>query len=279
MPLACGASVVTISRFLPRQVLETIADRGVSVVIGSPFIFKAFARFLSANRDSGPDLGEVRAWVSSGAALPPAMDRSLAGLGLPVRQLYGSSETGTLCLSGPGPLEPGCVGQPVPGVEIRLVGAGGEAVASGEAGAIEVRSPALFDGYIADVSGRPARGGAGFYAMGDLGRWNDRGELMLQGRSDAMINVAGVKVDPREVQAVLESMPEIAQALVHGRPDADGMQQIRALIVARHEIRAEEVLAYCRSRLAEYKLPRFLEFVDEIPQDLMGKTARRLLET
>jgi long-chain acyl-CoA synthetase len=93
-----------------------------------------------------------------------------------------------------------------------------------------------------------------------------------------MINVSGVKVDPREVQAVLESLPGIEQALVHGIEDAAGLTVIRALLISEGEISTEEVLRYCRGRLAEYKLPRVVEFVNSIPQDLMGKTARRLME-
>lgn len=282
-PLSRGASVVTLSRFLPRQVLETVAAEQVTVVIASPFVFRAFAQVLAAAGELLAGLGGVRSWISSGAALPEELERALRGHGIPVRQLYGSSETGTLCLSdpgcaGPGDTEPGCVGRPLPGVELRLVDARGTPAQPGEAGEVQVRSPALFDGYVADASSRPSRTPDGYYAMGDIGRWNAAGELVLLGRSDAMINVSGVKVDPREVQAVLESMPAVEEALVHGRADATGLQQIRALVVARSELSSEEVLAYCRGRLAEYKLPRAIEFVERIPRDLMGKTARSKLE-
>ena len=277
-PLSRGASILTVSRFLPRQVLETVASERVTVVIASPFVFKAFAQVLAAGGGPPAGLGGVRCWISSGAALPAALERTLRDLGIPVRQLYGSSETGTLCLSGTGVPEPGCVGRPLPGVEIRLVDERGAVAAPGCAGEVQARSPALFDGYVADASKRASRTPDGYYSMGDLGRWNASGELVLLGRSDAMINVSGVKVDPREVQAVLESMPAVEEALVHGRSDAAGLQQIRALVVARRELSTEEVLAYCRGRLAEYKLPRAIEFVERIPRDLMGKTARSKLE-
>jgi long-chain acyl-CoA synthetase len=282
LPLSQGGSIVTLGRFLPRLVLETIRDARVSVVIGSPFVFKALSQAADAQPVAAlaapPGWGSVRTWISSGAALPAALDERLRGQGIAVRQLYGSSETGTLCLSGPERREPGSVGRPVAGVALRIVDGQGAEVAPGTSGEIEVRSAALFEGYVGDPSSGPPRTTDGFYRMGDLGRRNAADEVVLLGRSDAMINVSGVKVDPREVQAVLESLPGIAQALVHGMEDAAGLTLIRALLVRKGEISTEEVLRYCRRQLAEYKLPRVVEFVDSIPQDLMGKTARRLLE-
>lgn len=277
LPLARGASIVTMGRFLPRQALETIVGEGVTVVVGSPFVFKALSQVAGPGGESRSDLAGVRAWISSGAALPPELDEKLRGQGIGVRQLYGSSETGTICLSGTARRETGSVGRPLAGVEVRIVDEQGLEVPAGDRGEIEVRSNALFEGYLGDAS-RSRRMPDGFYRTGDLGRWNRAGEIVLLGRSDAMINVSGVKVDPREVQAVLESLPDIDQALVHGARDAAGLTCIRAVLVRNADVSTEEVLAYCRGRLAEYKLPRIIEFVDEIPQDLMGKTARRLME-
>jgi long-chain acyl-CoA synthetase len=278
LPLSRGAGIVTMGRFVPRLALETIRDQQASVVIGSPFIFKALSQVAAAQPGSSHSLGTVRAWISSGAALPAELDERLRGQGIEVQQLYGSSETGTICLSGSGRREPGSVGRPVAGVELRIVDAQGGEVPPGASGEIEVRSAALFEGYVAGAARGRSRTEEGYYRMGDLGRRNAAGEVVLLGRNDAMINVSGVKVDPHEVQAVLESLPGIEQALVHGTKDAAGLTLIRALLVRKGEISTEEVLRYCRRQLAEYKLPRVVEFVDSIPQDLMGKTARRLLE-
>lgn len=277
LPMARGASIVTMGRFLPRQALETIVDQGVTVVVGSPFVFKALSQVVGPGGESRSDLAGVRAWISSGAALPTELDERLRGQGIEARQLYGSSETGTICISGAACREPGSVGHPLAGVEVRIVDEQGLEVPADARGEIEVRSNALFEGYFGEASRSRCRSD-GFYRTGDLGRWNRAGEIVLLGRCDAMINVSGVKVDPREVQAVLESLPEIDQALVHGTRDAAGLTRIRAVLVRNADVSTEEVLAYCRGRLAEYKLPRVIEFVDEIPQDLMGKTARRLME-
>jgi long-chain acyl-CoA synthetase len=142
LPLSCGAGIVTMGRFVPRLALETIRAQQVSVVIGSPFIFKALSQAAAqAGARNGPD--GVRAWISSGAALPVELDERLRGQGIAVRQLYGSSETGTLCLSGPERREPGGVGRPVAGVELRSWTQGGEAPPV-RAGEIGVRSAALF---------------------------------------------------------------------------------------------------------------------------------------
>lgn len=277
LPLARGASIVPIGRFLPRQALESIVSEGVTVVVGSPFVFKALSQVAGPGGESRSGLAGVRAWISSGAALPAELDERLRGQGIEVRQLYGSSETGTICLSEAARREPGSVGRPLAGVEVRIVDEQGLAMPAEAGGEIEVRSDALFEGYLGEAP-RSRRLPDGFYRTGDLGRRNRAGEIVLLGRSDAMINVSGVKVDPREVQTILESLPGIGQALVHGSRDAAGLTRIRALLVRNADVSAEQVLAYCRGRLAEYKLPRVIEFVDEIPQDLMGKTTRRLLE-
>ncbi len=161
---------------------------------------------------------------------------------------------------------------------MRVVDDNDREVSQGQPGEIQVSSAALFSGYIGEPNDETSMTEDGFYRMGDLG-WQDlEGDLYLTGRTDAIINVSGVKVDPVEVQQVLTSMPGVGQSLVFGAADANGLETVRALLVVDGEISTDEVLRYCRDRLAEYKLPRSIAFVDEIPQDLMGKTARSLLE-
>jgi len=171
----------------------------------------------------------------------------------------------------------GNVGKPLPGVQVRIMDDGCE-VLQGQAGEIEVSGAALFSGYIGESNEEPCTNADGFRAMGDLGWQDQQGDLYLTGRTDSMINVSGVKVDPLEIQQVLTSMPGVGQALVFGSMDANGLEMVKALLVVTGEISTVEVLRYCRNRLAEYKLPRSIKFVDEIPQNLMGKTARNLLE-
>ncbi|TDJ33851.1 MAG: long-chain fatty acid--CoA ligase [Gammaproteobacteria bacterium] len=273
-PLFSGASIITLNRFLPRSMLEAILEHKPTVVVGSPFVFQALAQVI----EPLSDLRHVRAWISSGAAIPEALDARLRELRIEVRQLYGSSETGTVSISSGAHTRMGNVGKPLDGVRVRIIDDDGREVPQGQPGHVQVSGAALYREYIGEPGEDASITGDGFYRMGDLG-WQDlEGDLYLTGRSDALINVSGVKVDPLEVQQVLSSMPEVRQSLVFGAKDRNGLEMIKALLVAEGEISTEEVLRYCRDRLAEYKLPRTIEFVDEIPQDLMGKTPRSLLE-
>jgi len=273
MPLLCRASIITMDRFLPRPMSDLILSEKPTVVVGSPFVFRALAQVLEPRSD----LGHVRAWISSGAALPAELDKRLRNLGIQVRQLYGSSETGTISISSATQSNGGNVGKPLQGVQVRIMDDGRE-VPPGQVGEIQVSGAALFSGYIGEANEEPGKNADGFRRMGDLGWQNQQGELYLTGRADSMINVSGVKVDPLEIQQVLKSMPGVEQALVYGAPDANGLEMIKTLLVVTNVISTDEVLRYCRNRLAEYKLPRSIKFVDEIPQNLMGKTARSLLE-
>jgi len=273
-PLFSGASIVTMNRFLPRSMLEAILEHKPTVVVGSPFVFQALAQVI----EPLSDLRHVRAWISSGAAIPEELDARLRELRIEVRQLYGSSETGTVSISSGAQTRVGNVGKPLHGVQVRIVDEDHREVPQGQPGEVQVASPALYTGYIGESGEDDSLTEDGFYRMGDLG-WQDlEDDLYLTGRSDALINVSGVKVDPLEVQQVLTSMPEVRQSLVFGARDRNGLEMIKALLVAESEISTDEVLRYCRERLAEYKLPRTIEFVDEIPQDLMGKTPRSQLE-
>lgn len=274
LPLYCGASIVTMDRFLPRPMFDLILNKKPTVVIGSPFVFRALAQVVEPHCR----LDHVRAWISSGAALPEELNKKLRSLNIRVRQLYGSSETGTISISSGHQVQAGSVGKPLQGVRVRLVDDNDHEVPQGQAGKIQVSSSALFSGYVGESGGGIPMTEDGFYCMEDMGVQDTQGKLALTGRTDNMINVAGVKVDPVEIQQVLTSMPGIAQALAFGARDASGLETIKVLLVTDGKISTEDVFQYCRNRLAEYKLPRSIEMVKDIPQNLMGKRPRKLLE-
>ena len=274
MPLSAGASIIPMERFLPRTMLDLIIEKKPSVVIGSPFIFRALAQII----EPGSELSHVRAWVSSGAALPAELDERLRDLEIRVRQLYGSSETGTISISSEQKACPGNVGKPLPGVRMRIVGDQGRELPAGQPGQVQVASTSLFSSYVGNANGMVDVTEDGFYRMQDRGELDGEGNLNLTGRTDTLINVAGIKVDPREIQMVLDSMPGVRQSIVFGVQDANGMEMVKALLVVKKGIDTQDILQYCRGQLAEYKLPRTIEFTERIPQDLMGKTTRSLLE-
>jgi acyl-CoA synthetase (AMP-forming)/AMP-acid ligase II len=192
--------------------------------------------------------------------------------GLPVHVFYGASECGGICYDREGgAAERGSVGTPVEGVEVELhagpAGAGG--------GVIVVRSPAVAAGYVPDPDQRLA---GGRFVASDLGRWQ-RGELVLLGRQDGMVNIKGKKVNPREVESVLAELSGVEEAVVLGVPLPDrGGEVLRAVIACRPGcLTREEVLAWCRERLAAHKIPRSLILLPELPRTERGKLDRAAL--
>jgi acyl-CoA synthetase (AMP-forming)/AMP-acid ligase II len=222
----------------------------------------------------------LRLVIAAGA---PLSARTAAGFrelyGLPVHVFYGASECGGICYDREGgAAERGSVGSPVDGVEIELLPAASPAAAGdgrGPGGAVAVRSAAVAAGYLPDPD--PRLGGGRFVA-GDLGTWRD-GELVLLGRQDGIVNIKGRKVNPREVESVLAELDGVDEAVVLGIPVPErGGEVLRAVIGCRSgRLSREEVLAWCRERLAAHKVPRSLILLPEIPRTGRGKPDRAAL--
>src|ERR1035438_443488 len=157
----------------------------------------------------------------------------------------------------------GTVGTPIDEVEIRIL----------NEGEVAVRSPMVMSGYVADPEWNLRVFEDGFFRTGDLGCQDSDGRLRLLGRTRRMINMAGVKIDPAEIEQAVESLEGVVACHV----DADGGDQESELIRARIELREgfemtrSHVISHCRRRLAEYKLPRIIEFVEALPVTLAGK--------
>jgi long-chain acyl-CoA synthetase len=235
----------------------------------------------------------LRLVITAGAVLPA---RTAAGFrelyGLPVHVFYGASECGGICYDREGgAAERGTVGTPVEGVAIELQAAAGAGVApeedapsTGESGGrigqdgggvVTVRSAAVAAGYL--PAGDPRLAGGRFVA-GDLALWR-HGELVLLGRQDGLVNLKGKKVNPREVESVLAALAGVDEVVVLGVPVPESAGEVlRAVIACRPGgLRREEVLAWCRDRLAAHKVPRSLILVQELPRNARGKIDRPAL--
>jgi acyl-CoA synthetase (AMP-forming)/AMP-acid ligase II len=218
----------------------------------------------------------LRLVIAAGA---PLSAQTAAGFreayGLPVHVFYGASECGGICYDHEGgAAERGSVGAPVDGVEVELrPGPAGDGF--GPAGAVVVRSAAVAEGYVPDPDPRL---GAGRFIAGDLGTWRN-GELVLLGRQDGVVNIKGKKVHPREVESVLAELGGVDEVVVLGVPVPErGGEVLRAVIGCRSgRLSREEVLAWCRERLAAHKVPRSLVLLPEIPRTDRGKLDRAAL--
>jgi acyl-CoA synthetase (AMP-forming)/AMP-acid ligase II len=172
------------------------------------------------------------------------------------------------------------IGRPLPDVEVKIVDEEGETLPPSEVGEILARGPRVMTGYWRD-EGKTAQVMTtdGWLRTGDMGWMDEEGYLYLAGRADDMIIRGGENISPEEVEEVLRSYPKVEEATVIGVPDVEWGQEPRAVVVLRkgETATAEEVMEYCRSRLAGFKRPRSVVFVDSLPRNPMGKVLRKKL--
>jgi long-chain acyl-CoA synthetase len=277
--LMAGASVVLAERFDPVSSLDTIRDRGVTVVAGAPPMWMAWANLPGAPADA---FASVRLAVSGASRLTPEVAEAFERrFGLQVSEGYGLTEAAPVVTSSAGEYRPGSIGQPLPGVQIRLVDPVENADALlGDTGEIWVKGPNVFPGYWRDEA---ATNGAltpdGWLRTGDLAVADDDGWLYIVDRAKDIIIVSGFNVFPAEVEEVLLEHPGIADAGVVGVDHPYSGEAVKAYVVAAPgvELEEDEVIEFCASRFARYKCPTKVMFVDEIPQGLGGKVLRREL--
>ncbi|MCC6991782.1 MAG: acyl--CoA ligase [Acidobacteria bacterium] len=261
--LVRGLPLVVPQGSTPFAPLEAAARCGATVVPTTP----AYLRALVAMNEPPPWAGTVRLVVSAGATLPAAVASQFRRTyGQPVHTFYGSSECGGICYDGSGEAaERGTVGRPVRDVQLSFTPVAG---ASGTAGLVVVRSPAVSDGYLPAPDARLA---GGRFETADLGAWCD-GELLLRGRANAAINVRGLKVDPGEVELVVRALAGVDDVVVTGVAAAGVPELVCASVDAPPgRLSYESIRTWCRTRLAEHKVPRSILIVDRIVYSARGK--------
>ncbi|MGB9455489.1 MAG: class I adenylate-forming enzyme family protein [Bryobacteraceae bacterium] len=258
LPLLNGSRLILMRHFTPAACARLVAAESADVLIGSPFIYRMLL-------DRFQDPPTLKLCVSSGAPMPQTLALAWQErFGTRVRQLYGSTETSVISIDRSAePPPPGTVGTPIDEVEIRILGEG----------EVAVRSPMVMSGYVAEPEWNLRVFEDGFYRTGDLGCLDADGRLRLFGRIRRVINLAGVKVDPAEIEKAVESLEGVVACHV----DSGGGDRDSELIRARIELcegvemTRAGVIAHCRRRLADYKLPRVIEFVEALPVTLAGK--------
>ena len=227
--------------------------------------------------DPPPLPATLRLVISAGAPLPAETSaRFRERFGRAVHVFYGASEVGGICYDRlGGAAERGTVGTPVEGVSLGLAPLDDGDGATVDGGRVTVRSPAAAFGYLPATPAAAARLAGGRFVTDDLGEWRG-GELALVGRLNDLINVKGKKVNPREVETVLAALPAVEDAVVFGACNgADRDPVVRAVIACRRgSLTAAEVIAHCRRRLADHKVPRSVVLVDELPRTIRGKVDR-----
>jgi long-chain acyl-CoA synthetase len=257
--------------------MASVTRERATVLTASPFHYSLISML---SHRPGLDLSSLRWCISCGASAPAAVvDKFHAAFGLHVRQLYGASEVGSIAFNRSE--EPAAmaasVGTPLPGVRVRVVKPDGSDAVPGDTGEIAVSSAAGSTCYddLPEASRRAFRDG--WFYSGDLGHLDERGALHVTGRTKLLINVGGNKVDPLEVEAVLEEHADVFEAAVVGLPGPHGLEVVKAAVVPRPGklVDAEELRAFCAQRLIGYKVPRVVELRASLPRSPTGKLLRK----
>jgi amino acid adenylation domain-containing protein len=273
-----GTVVLEPSFTYPAAVLKRMEAEGVTGFPGVPTMFALLVRM-----DLGRyDLSRLRYMTNTGAALPPAHIARLRNM-LPharIYSCYGLTETKRTLYLPPDQIEkrPGSVGIAIPGTEVWLEDENGRRLGPEETGELVIRGGHVMQGYweapqLTAQRYRPGPlPGERVCYSGDMFRMDEDGYFYFVGRKDDIIKSRGEKVAPKEVENVLYEIPEVVAAAVMGVPDAILGQAIKVLVVrGRGELTEKDVLRHCRAHLEDYMLPKYVEFVDELPKNANGK--------
>lgn len=271
-----GATLYPIAEFRRRDVLELMTSERITFLGAVPQIFSILSQ-MPTSHDS--DLSSLRVAFSSSAPLLPAdCQRFAARYGIELRQLYGSSETGTISFNrDPSAACDDSVGLPLDGVRVEVLDEKGRAVPAGVEGELAIASPFAASGYLNNESATRESFRDGVYLSGDLGTKDARGRLRLTGRKKLMLNRGGFKVNPYEVEAAIREHPKVADVAVYGVPSPQGDDLVCAAIVPSGTCTAEEIMAHCRERIADFKIPARIEMRDALPKSETGKVLRSRL--
>ena len=278
-PLLVGATVALVERFSPEAVVEAIRRHGVTVF---PGVATMFRRVLDSAALAAADLSTVRLGVSGAAPCPWELAQEWrARTGVRIVRGYGMTELFRPISYRAADLteSPDAIGRAVPGVEIRIVDDAGRPIPDGEAGELQIKSPSAMESYINAPEETREVLVEGWFRTGDLATVSADGLVTIVGRKRDRILRGGYSVFPPEVEAVLLTHPAVAEAAVLGVPHPELGEDVVAFVTLRPGLAAkpEELIAYCRQRLAAFKYPRQLTLLDTLPRGATGKILKSRL--
>jgi len=280
-PMLAGAAVVIQKRFDPEETLRAIARHRVTVL---PAVSTMFKRMLDHPGLSEAACSSLRLAVSGAAPCPWELAQAwLRRTGVRIVRGYGMTELfRPISYLADDPTDrPDAIGRPVPGVEALVVDRDGQARAPGEPGELWIRTPAAMDGYLHAEKDTRAVVQDGWFKTGDLATISPEGFVCVVGRVKDLILRGGYSVVPGEVEAALLGHPAVAEAAVIGTPHPELGEEVAAFVTLRPGARADadELVAFCRERLAAFKCPRRVSLVSELPKSATGKILKWRLGT
>ncbi len=273
-----GGTVVIMAEFNPARIWEIYREERVDVTLAVP----AMLNFMLDTYDASAHDTSTLRWIMSGAApVPVSLIEKYAGMGIDIHQVYGLTETcGPACLiTGDQAIErAGSTGKAFFHTDVKVVDSEGREVGADETGEVLVRGPHLMVGYWNRPDATREAIVDGWLHTGDIARVDGDGYIYIQDRLKDMIISGAENVYPAEVENVLAAHEGIRDVAVIGVPSAKWGESPLAVVVKQDEsLVAEEVLGFCKGKLAPYKLPKMVEFVDAIPRNPSGKILKRIL--
>jgi len=277
--LHCALLAGATTRFLPRFEVGSVlrALKGASVFMGVPTYY---TRLLAVAEFPGSDIA-LRLWISGSAPLLPETFVSFKSrTGVAILERYGMTEAGMIT-SNPlfGPRLAGTVGSPLPGVAARVRRDVGSLATAGEPGVLEISGPNVFGGYWRnDEKTRAAFTDDGYFITGDLVTMTDAGVVAIVGRQNDLIISGGLNVYPKEVEEEIDALNGVTESAVIGVPHPDFGEGVVAVVdCAGGSLKEADIIQPLRARLASFKVPKRVIFVDALPRNAMGKVQKKLL--
>jgi acyl-coenzyme A synthetase/AMP-(fatty) acid ligase len=279
--LSLGATVVLMNHYEPEGALDIIQREGVTCTLMVPTMIVRLTN-LPKETLAKYDTRSLR-WVMSAAAplTTEAARRFMEQFGPVLWNFYGATETGLVTLAGPGDhvSRPGTIGKKLRGNEVRLLDDAGHEVAQGQVGELYARNSTLISGYHRNEEATKSSQRDGFFSVGDMGRLDRDGYYFLESRKHDMVISGGVNIYPREIEDHLHTHPAVLEAAVVGVPDPEWGETLHAFVVVRdgQHMTENDVINYCREALADFKRPRKVTFLPELPRNPTGKVLKREL--
>jgi long-chain acyl-CoA synthetase len=275
-----GGCLTLLPRFEAGKALEIIQRDSVTTFLGVPTMYGAL---LNHDDRESFDVSSLDLCVSGGAAMPVEVLKGFEeAFGAKVLEGYGLSETCAIGSFNRPDRErrPGSIGFPVPGVEMRLVDDDGNEVGHGEVGEIVMRGPVVMRGYWQRPDETKGTLDDGWLHTGDMAKVDDDGYFHIVDRKKELIIRGGFNVYPREIEEVLYEHPAVREAAVLGVPDESMGEEIGAAVALKEgeDAAADDIRAFVKERVAAYKYPRRVWFVDDLPKGPTGKILKREIE-
>ncbi|MFZ5817267.1 MAG: long-chain-fatty-acid--CoA ligase [Bacillota bacterium] len=280
LALSSGSTCILVPKFDPEDLLKTIAKYRPTSFPGVPTMYTAL---LNHPNLSKYDISSIEFCVSGAAPMPVELMQQFEQVtGGNIMEGYGLTECSPVTHANPfrGKRVPGSVGLPYPGTDVRIIDLEtGEDLPPGQEGEVLIRGPQVMKGYWNKPEETEAVLVDGWLYTGDIGRMDEDGYLYIVDRKKDMIIAGGFNIYPREIDEILYQHPAVKEACAVGVPDPYRGETVKAFVVLKDGATAteQEILDFCKERLAAYKRPRQVEFLKELPKSTVGKVLRRVL--